>query len=295
MSLADRVARDKNASMVTALPEEIASVIARYEYLLRHPQDWREGQDAPQLDRSEIPFPVSDELTWHGHDDLLAISPEAASRSLDAALNLVTEQLPWFKDQESRDGRGEVDFARSLVDIMNEPDRHVDGLIVLYTLQRKLRHLRCVSERVQFLHRLIRFQAPRSERAAKYVRMATELYLWGFNVQCVVFCAAAVESSLARHLHDIGKIDPDKRVPDFAKLINLAFNSAPPQKEADALRELRNKSLHPSRMLKEAEEEIRLGTPASTAPDAEAALAALVAVLDAIWPWQPPPAHTKPD
>lgn len=288
MSLADRVARDKSASMVTALPEEIVSVIARYEHLLRHPQEWREGQEAPQRDPNSSLFPMTADMAWLFHDQLLTMSPEAASSSLESALNLVTEPDLWFEGQETRDGKGEVEFVRSLVDLMNEPDRHVDGLVVLYALRRKLEDLQRIAERVQFLHRLIRFEAPRSERAAAYVRMATDLYLWGFHVQCVVFCAAAVEASLARYLLEEGKINPDKRVPDFAKLIRLAFDLAPPHDQADELRDLRNRTLHPSQLLKDAEEEVRHGTPASRATDAEAALGALVAVLDSIWPWRPP-------
>ena len=59
-----------------------------------------------------------------------------------------------------------------------------------------------------------------SARAFAFIRRATQLYVWGFEPECVVMCRAGLESALLERLGDV--IDPDQGEPELASLIRMA-------------------------------------------------------------------------
>jgi hypothetical protein len=59
-----------------------------------------------------------------------------------------------------------------------------------------------------------------SPRASEFIKHATRLYVWGFDVECIIMCRSVLEAALVARLDDI--LELDEPPPPLDELIRLA-------------------------------------------------------------------------
>ena len=184
---------------------------------------WRELKDAHSewdslfrrywgLDDKECPFHLS-ERTWRLASNTKRTIPQLTE--IAYALNL-NEIAPRDKQLELADGQ--IKTVRRML------RSHADSVIVkdcvgLKLARESLDQLTGASERCLRLLNIIQGRGI-SPRASEFIRRATELYVWGFEVESVIMCRSVLEAALVSRLDE--ELDLDEPPPPLDELIRLA-------------------------------------------------------------------------
>lgn len=165
--------------------------------------------------------------------------------------------------------------ARELDAELGFMSHHVHNLAVLQMF--RTRALAVDQFGVRFKMLLLRGRHRRpSELASVQLASAVDLYLWGFEKECIVYVFAALEAALYRHHADKTTGESGAR-PDSEAFIDLLLGDAPASlaRRVHDLRRVRNRILHSDPR-----------DASANIVSAEDALSILTDTLDYLEPWQ---------
>lgn len=189
MSLARRLVSDADARLSEILPQALEKLRVDYVHLLEHPSEWdAEGLEAESWhsDADALPAEPSEESTER--DDrhfLLEDTPRVIADEFSATMDLVSDRANLLGEMWG-DEANPVDAMRVSARESAVLDSHEENLIVLHLLERKAVELGRVKERYTALRGMVRHERPVSSRAAALLSGATELFMFGYDVQCIV-------------------------------------------------------------------------------------------------------------